>query len=163
MPYYQFVPIWLSFLTIHEIWIFSFDLYQTFLFDWHDIILLLAGTVDNAEWSCWTEWSPCTLTCGGSGHRQRKRSCIPGTANAGSQDVTCLGNNFERDKTCGSSLPCPDAHCPDGYQYSKEYVLIISKAHNFSLFGRNRDLKYIITFGYYRNRLQHLLNPVYRC
>ena len=64
------------------------------------------------------------MTCGGSGHRQRKRSCIPGTANPGSQDVTCLGNSFERDETCGSDLPCPDPHCPDGYQYSKEYVLI---------------------------------------
>ena len=64
------------------------------------------------------------MTCGGSGHRHRKRSCIPGTANAGSQDVTCAGNSFERDETCGSDLPCPDPHCPDGYQYSKEYVLI---------------------------------------
>ena len=64
------------------------------------------------------------MTCGGSGLRQRKRSCIPGTANPGSQDVTCLGNSFERDETCGSDLPCPDPHCPDGYQYSKEYVLI---------------------------------------
>ena len=74
------------------------------------------------------------MTCGGSGHRHRKRSCIPGTANAGSQDVSCPGNSFESDETCGSGLPCPDPHCPDGYQYSKEYVLIISKVDQLTLF-----------------------------
>lgn len=42
---------------------------------------------------------------------------MPGTDNVGSQDVTCAGDGFELDETCGGTA-CPDAHCPDGYQVS---------------------------------------------
>ena len=79
-----------------------------------------AGELENSEWSCWTEWSSCTSTCGGPGSRQRSRGCMPGNSNIGSQDVNCTGKNFELDETCGSSLLCPEPHCPYGYQYSKE-------------------------------------------
>ena len=49
----------------------------------------------------------------------RERICTPGTANVGSQDVTCAGTGLELEETCGS-LKCPEPHCPDGYQYSSK-------------------------------------------
>ena len=72
----------------------------------------------NAEWSCWSEWSLCTLTCGGQGQRSRQRACIPGTENVGSQNIICQGEGVEVDQSCAySSVSCPVHHCPYGYQF----------------------------------------------
>ena len=49
----------------------------------------------------------------------RERICTAGTANIGSQDVTCTGTGLELEETCGG-LKCPEPHCPDGYQYSSK-------------------------------------------
>ena len=98
-------------------------------------------------WGCWSEWSSCSVSCGGSGgSRSRQRVCVPGTDSIGSQDVTCSGNcghfaifrntksqhsffsflilftflgeDFETDSTPCNSFPCHASHCPPGYQYS---------------------------------------------
>ena len=82
-------------------------------------ICFVAGEVETPSWSCWSEWSTCTVTCGGPGKRSRERICRAGTADIGSQDVACTGTGIELDESCGS-LDCPDPHCPDGYQYSSK-------------------------------------------
>ena len=83
------------------------------------LLIFSAGTIDNSDWSCWSSWTTCTVTCGGPGKRSRERTCVPGIANIGSQDVSCPGTGLELDNSCGY-LPCPEPHCPDGYQYSNE-------------------------------------------
>ena len=80
-----------------------------------------AGTYTDAEWGCWMEWTTCSQTCSGPGHRQRERICIPGTENHGSKVIDCPGTAVEEDLTCGS-IPCPsDSYCPPEYQYSERY------------------------------------------
>ena len=76
-----------------------------------------AGTVATAEWGCWSEFSSCSVSCGGPGSRQRHRVCVPGTDNIGNQDVTCAGDDQEVDSTC-NNFECHATHCPPGYQYS---------------------------------------------
>ena len=72
------------------------------------------------SWSCWSEWSTCSVSCGGSGKRHRHRVCVPGTDNVGSQDVVCAGSDEEIDNAC-NSFDCHAKHCPPGYQFSSGY------------------------------------------
>ena len=68
----------------------------------------------SAAWSCWTEWTACSVTCGSQGTRQRTRTCVPGTD---SQDVTCAGDHMESE-SCGHPDGCPGNHCPPGFWHS---------------------------------------------
>ncbi|ESN92609.1 hypothetical protein HELRODRAFT_164684 [Helobdella robusta] len=54
----------------------------------------------DAQWTQWTDWSGCTLTCGG-GRQSRNRTCVPGRNNG----KDCSGENFQN-KTC-NTLECP--------------------------------------------------------
>ena len=81
-----------------------------------------SGT-DNS-WSCWTDWSSCSTSCGSSGGtRVRTRACVPGTGGSASS-LTCSGDSKESE-SCGSTDACPEPHCPVGFQYSVGYVLYL--------------------------------------
>lgn len=44
-------------------------------------------------WGCWTEWSPCTVSCG-VGQKTRTRECL--TEGSGeSNDISCDGPDAE--------------------------------------------------------------------
>ena len=53
-------------------------------------------TTSSPEWSCWSEWSECSASCGGPGTRKRNRVCVPGTNNVGSQVCSITLNIFYR-------------------------------------------------------------------
>ena len=53
-------------------------------------------TTSSPEWSCWSEWSDCSASCGGPGTRKRNRVCVPGTNNVGSQVCSITLNIFYR-------------------------------------------------------------------
>lgn len=52
-------------------------------------------------WSCWTDWSPCSVTCG-LGKKSRTRDCLT----AGKDGCEGLSTEFE---TC--ELPLCDCKC----------------------------------------------------
>ncbi|XP_014089304.2 semaphorin 5c isoform X1 [Bactrocera oleae] len=59
----------------------------------------LNEVVQTHEWSCWTDWSPCSVTCG-MGLRRRTRRCL------GGHDKLCSGKAIEEEKC--AMAPCTD-------------------------------------------------------
>lgn len=57
-------------------------------------------------WEQWSDWSACSLSCGG-GSQDRQRDCV-GPFHGG---LECPGNGSE-------SQNCNTHHCPSEYQYS---------------------------------------------
>ena len=55
------------------------------------------------QWSCWSEFGPCSVSCGDGGSRRRRRRCqrLPGVA------VSCHGNDTETLPCDGPLVPCP--------------------------------------------------------
>ena len=56
------------------------------------------------EWNPWSEWSPCTKSCGG-GERARARDCVLPSYGRGSNELGCLGEGVEREQ-CSTEV-CP--------------------------------------------------------
>ncbi|EDW72839.2 uncharacterized protein Dwil_GK17220 [Drosophila willistoni] len=60
------------------------------------------NSIDNEldhEWGCWSEWSPCSVTCG-LGVRRRTRKCL------GGHDRLCQGRALDEQKC--EMVPCED-------------------------------------------------------
>ncbi|KAF0028339.1 hypothetical protein F2P81_019426 [Scophthalmus maximus] len=73
-------------------------------------------------WSSWSEWSPCSASCG-SGRQSSTRSVLQPSEYAG---APCEGPQ-ERTKTCTA----PDCACPDGEQWRRsvsEEVLLCERS-----------------------------------
>jgi len=86
--------------------------------------------VVDATWSDWTDWSVCSLTCGG-GTQSRSRTCT--RALHGGRD--CVGEATET-QAC-KEQPCPgisdkSALSPYVYIFFFSYILIVAPRH-FSL------------------------------
>lgn len=75
-----------------------------------------------ASWSCWRDYTPCSVTCG-TGYRERVRTCnqpAPGAKN-------CVGNRTER-VTCDAG-PCTTGKLYTGITFCNNCVV-----HNFTRF-----------------------------
>ncbi|TMW52624.1 hypothetical protein DOY81_002278 [Sarcophaga bullata] len=55
--------------------------------------------ISSHEWSCWTDWSPCSVTCG-VGLRRRTRKCL------GGHEKMCHGRSIDEEKC--EMKPCED-------------------------------------------------------
>ncbi|XP_056000364.1 semaphorin-5B-like [Ostrea edulis] len=64
-----------------------------------NVFCLLNDCRVKGEWSDWTSWSACSVTCG-TGYRQRIRFCSD-------QETVCRGSNFEK-VFCDAELVCSD-------------------------------------------------------
>ncbi|KAK3106961.1 hypothetical protein FSP39_003994 [Pinctada imbricata] len=75
---------------------------------WILIFYLLLLSVDGqwTAWSIWTQYSTCSLTCGGGYQmRDRSRDCTdPPPQNGG---LPCLGNDYETETQECQTQPCP--------------------------------------------------------
>ncbi len=58
------------------------------------------------RWGDWSEWSPCTVTCG-EGWRSRSRKCLDETGGEAVQ-LLCVGSSFETEKCTFET--CPGVH-----------------------------------------------------
>ncbi|XP_062606198.1 neurotrypsin-like, partial [Saccostrea cucullata] len=63
-----------------------------------NVLCIKAVCPVKGEWSGWTEWSACSVTCG-NGYRQRIRFCAD-------RRKPCRGKNFEK-ANCNAELSCP--------------------------------------------------------
>ncbi|XP_061163025.1 A disintegrin and metalloproteinase with thrombospondin motifs adt-1-like [Saccostrea echinata] len=69
---------------------------------WENVNCTIADCPVDTEWSDWTAWGDCSVSCG-SGYQQRSRNCTnPRPQNSG---LNCLGTIAET-QTCNPS-PCP--------------------------------------------------------
>ena len=66
---------------------------------------ITASNQTEAEWGCWSDWSSCSTTCGGSGTRSRTGECQPGMEINGTQSTECDGDGIE-------SEACTKPECP---------------------------------------------------
>ena len=57
------------------------------------LTLSLLVLVSSGEWSCWSDFSSCSMSCG-QGLKVRQRTC-QSTKNGHSYNVHCKGNNME--------------------------------------------------------------------
>lgn len=67
--------------------------------------VITASEQVGAQWGCWSDWSSCSLTCGGPGTRTRSGVCQPGKVIDSNQDVDCEGDGNE-------SETCEEGACP---------------------------------------------------
>ncbi|XP_061196645.1 adhesion G protein-coupled receptor B3-like [Saccostrea echinata] len=76
-----------------------------------NVLCIKANCPVKGEWSGWTGWSACSVTCG-SGHRQRSRFCAD-------RKNPCQGKNFEK-AHCNVKLLCPfDGHFGEWSEWSE--------------------------------------------
>ncbi|KAM3936783.1 cartilage intermediate layer protein 2 [Leptodactylus fuscus] len=73
------------------------------------------------KWSSWSNWTPCTKSCGG-GKSVRRRIC-PGSA------MPCPGRSFQIYK-CGTS-PCTKSSCHECICANHTLVVKVQSAHGF--------------------------------
>ena len=60
----------------------------------------------DGNWSTWSQWTTCSLTCGGGNQSQTRNCNNPAPANGG---TNCSATNLET-----SSRPCNTQLCPIG-------------------------------------------------
>ena len=77
------------------------------------MLLAVAGDVDapataeeRCEYSNWSEWSPCSKTCGNDGVQERQRRLLPVN---GQRRTTCGATLRLRRRMCSNLPPCDDA------------------------------------------------------
>ena len=65
-------------------------------------------TVFGSKWSDFTQWTPCTHSCGLNGKQQRKRACTKYKIQrrVQSQFPGCEGFAME-ERSCNRQIPCP--------------------------------------------------------
>lgn len=68
----------------------------------HACPLNINEVVSSHEWSCWTEWTPCSVSCG-VGLRRRTRRCL------GGHEKLCNGRAIEEEKC--EMTPCEGKKC----------------------------------------------------
>ena len=74
-----------------------------------NIIVILYFYIENGNYSQWSPWTPCSVTCG-AGSRSRFRSCTNPPPGPYGEDCSHLGNITQ-------TVKCNVAVCP-GRQYS---------------------------------------------
>lgn len=58
----------------------------------------------DGNWTDWSQWSPCSLTCGGGNQTQRRSCNNPAPANGGNN---CSATDTETETQTCNSQPCP--------------------------------------------------------
>lgn len=69
-----------------------------------DPTIMIVVVSGNGGYTPWSDFSPCSATCGG-GMQQRTRTCTNPPPSNGGKDCSLLGATFES-RNC-SSNPCP--------------------------------------------------------
>lgn len=77
------------------------------------------------HWSCWSEFSECSVTCGAGGTKLRTRTCVrePGS---GTESGVCEGQSTEL-------APCDAPPCPT----PRKYALFGQSVHSILLISLN--------------------------
>lgn len=89
------------------------------------MITLMFVVVVNGGYSPWSDWTQCTVTCGG-GESLRSRQCTNPAPEFGGKDCSSLGSSSETMK-CKSD-PCPGKSSQSQYQNSSHlHVLQITQ------------------------------------
>ena len=80
----------------------------------------------NAKWEDWSNWSTCSISCGGNGTKTRTRSCLETTFDCGNPCSDLKGNTTDS-ATCTTD-PCPGKQTRivtlSGNRYNKSLVQI---------------------------------------
>lgn len=79
---------------------------------WAQLLFLLKAIVgvrlisldDSGEWSCWTDWSECSVSCG-VGYKQRSRQCMVPN-NKGLEGSGCEGSALSQEPCEMPSCQC---------------------------------------------------------
>ena len=105
-------------------------------------ILIIVRTV-NGNWGAWTQWSTCSLSCGG-GSRKRSRRCDNPPPNSGG--THCPGDDHQIDYCNKEECPgkCLLGKMKNGFQrFCRDLLLLPLRMSNFR-FCDKIDLLFIL-------------------
>ena len=76
--------------------------------DWKDDFIIIVKPVFGSKWSDYTNWTPCTHSCGLFGYQRRTRTCTKYQIQkrVQSQFPGCRGFAME-ERSCNRHIPCP--------------------------------------------------------